>query len=202
MTPTDYLAIIGAITGVIALAISALYWINREQPILRAYEIYTRPNEGATVRPPRSRPGEPADNKGELIVHLHLQVTNSGLRPTRIIKAGLLVRGKHDRLYLGETKASAGGGIIASLTGLLKDNQLRGARLGPGDFVDDFVDFNALLDPDFVFGGLRADLSLEFSHTRRPLVVRNIPIQDIKTADANGHTVPLETALDTTGRLK
>ena len=203
MTPTDLLAILGALTGVTALVISALHLIFRDRPLLKIFEVYTRPEEGGLVRVPRSKEAAAGEKKGELTVHLHMLLTNTGLRPARIIKAELLLRGKKRSQLLTETRRQVtAGGIIANLTGLLKDNELRGTRLGPGDFVDDVVDFSGPVDLDFPFSGLKADLRLEFSHTRRKQVVGNIPVRELKTADPNGKLVLLDSALDANGQIR
>jgi hypothetical protein len=79
---------IGALTGVVALIVTVIKELIRDRPRIKVYDVYRdKDTEGGIIRRYKDKP----DKVLNWFVKLHILITNTGLRPTSITMAELLV---------------------------------------------------------------------------------------------------------------
>ena len=129
-------------------------------------------------------------------------ITNTGLRPTSIISADLLIYNNLSSVKLLEGKIPKITGSVPFFGGTER-YLMTDSKLESGDYIDGIAHFEGNFDLDFHFANLRGDLSIMLSHTKKPIRWKNIPIivKNLIIQTNKGPDIGLVEKLDPSGKL-
>jgi hypothetical protein len=91
ISTTDKLAIIGAVTGVVALIVTVVKELIRDRPNIKIYEAYPQVDNSGNITIHKSNKGDRL--VGRINLYLYTYISNSGLRPTHIVLASSQIGG-------------------------------------------------------------------------------------------------------------
>jgi hypothetical protein len=171
--------IIGTFTGIISLVITAIKELFRDVPIVKVYDIHSRNKFGCVIHELVDPENE---NIYEVMVTIHLLITNTGLRPTSIVNSKLAIKSKRRSVIFTEMEEQEN--IFHEN---LPFSALSGIKLESADFLDCYTSYVGYVDRDFSFELLQGELIFLLSHTEKPLHCKIIRIESVVAYNLEGN---------------
>jgi hypothetical protein len=194
---SDVLAIIGAVTGIIALSVTFIKEFIRDRPVIKIFKATQSLRRGITLKITNAD----ANGKiGVLDVRLYFQISNSGLRPTSITSSNLIIFGKSSKIVCDEWKKEKH--TDSDVLPAYLHEQISGYKLDSGEYIEGEISYIGEFTRNFVFSTLKGELMFTLSHTKKPVRKKNIALDNFSFLDGSGKSISPKEALDSSFRLK